>query len=167
MRRHLGVMITLAASDCCPGSFGRSWRAVRARLFDRDIAARLADLVRYKLPFGHAPVMPEVGCSIVKTGTVSIAGRTQRGRWVPRRLFRSRSRSGSWNRHSGRSPRVRPLAGPRTGSAQSRNSWPVDVTGFPPSRRLRGNDVKRGWRRPAAACLRPLWRRLVERREQW
>ena len=35
------------------------------------ISLRLVDLLRYQLPFGHAPVMPEDGCLIVKTEVVS------------------------------------------------------------------------------------------------
>jgi len=35
------------------------------------------------------------------------------------------------NRHSGRSPRVRPFAGPRTGSAQSRNPSVFEAPRFP------------------------------------
>jgi hypothetical protein len=35
------------------------------------ISLRLVELLRYQLPFGHAPVMPEDGCLIVKTEAVS------------------------------------------------------------------------------------------------
>jgi hypothetical protein len=63
-------MITLAASDCCPGSFEQSCRAVRARFFDRgDIPARLAM---------HPSCQSSVAQSL-KTETAPIAGRTQRG----------------------------------------------------------------------------------------
>jgi hypothetical protein len=69
VRRHVGPMITLAASDCRP--------AISADDAERKISPRFVALLPYQLLFGHAPVMPEDGCSIVKTEMVSIAGRAQ------------------------------------------------------------------------------------------
>jgi hypothetical protein len=52
-------------------------------ILDRSkISPPFVDLSLYQLRFGHAPVMPEDGCSIVKTEMVSIAGPALQLRWV-------------------------------------------------------------------------------------
>jgi hypothetical protein len=90
-------MITLPGSDCRPGSsvddvepslrqfFPFGSRAAWTRdeveiILDRKIRPLFVDLLRDQSLFAHARVMPEDGCSIVKTEMVPIAGRPQPGR---------------------------------------------------------------------------------------
>jgi hypothetical protein len=71
-----GCLNSNDASRGAPGSFAVAPRDAALdeseAIPDRgEISLRLVDLERYQLPFGHAPVMPEDGCLIVKTEAVS------------------------------------------------------------------------------------------------